>query len=421
MPVWWVLTLLGCIQKVSPGPDLGDCAEIPDGVFGFGEAGIGTCLAGPADLSFFQQDGGTFLAVTNADPFRQFRTGSVLVLDWDALAEELDRDDVPDRLFMDRVPVAGVLEISDDDDGDGEGGNPYLGGFGYLPDHQAAIVTSRLTEGGNLRSGRDEAFVLDLTGLERADGMKLAQTVTLQDDPFPVVVDSATERAYVGNLTDHSVSVLSTRPGVGNPDDIVTVVDVAPDAGAEAEPIVDVDGSGSLATVSTLSVTDPAEIFEDEWTMTYVDGTVRLYVPTAVDDTVDGLVRWSSGDGFGFEPSPIGYERGLGEVREPFSEVDLDTGIPILWFARSDGTILRSRADIDSDGWLWVTDDQPVLAGARFYGSPSVAPLEGAVGLYVDSRDAPGEPAEVLLAESVDNVVFSVDQTVLAPPAGLSY
>jgi DNA-binding beta-propeller fold protein YncE/predicted GH43/DUF377 family glycosyl hydrolase len=414
---WWVaLTLLGCIREVGPGPDLGRCADLPDGVYTFGDAAIGTCIAGPADIEFFEQDGGTFLAVTNADPFRHFRSGSVLILDWDEIAAQLDGEP-PERILMHEAPIAAALEILDDDDGDGEGDNPFLGGFGYLPEHQAAVVTSRLTEGSALRSGRDEAFVLDLTEMELSGGVQLVDTLQLEDDPFPVAVEAATQRVYVGNLTDHSVSVLSSRSDLGD-GDILTVIDVAPDAGAEAEPIVDVDASGSLATISTVSITDPVEVVEDLWTLTYIDGTVRMYVPTAIDDTgIDGLVRYASGDGVTFSPSAFGFELGLGEVRDAFAEVDLASGVPILWFARADGTIRRARVG-DGDPSEWLLDDQPVLAGT--YGSPSVAPLEASIGLFV-SRVSSAGTSEVALATSLDNITYDFEGPVLSPSAGLSY
>ena len=70
------------------------------------------------------------------------------------------------------------LELFDDDDGDGKAGNPYLGGFGYIPSSQRAVATSRLTEGltssatqnGLLRVGKDELYVFDLKNLEMAGG-----------------------------------------------------------------------------------------------------------------------------------------------------------------------------------------------------------------------------------------------------------
>src|SRR5690606_26402030 len=78
--------LLGaCVQDVGAGPNLGRCADLPRGTYTYGEIGIGTCLAGPVDLGFFEQDGATWLAVTNADPFMNFGSGSVLLVDWDSV------------------------------------------------------------------------------------------------------------------------------------------------------------------------------------------------------------------------------------------------------------------------------------------------------------------------------------------------
>ncbi len=279
--------LTGCIRDVPIGPDLGPCAEPPDGPYTFGEIGIGTCLAGPADLVFFEQDGANLLAVSNADPYRNFETGSVLVLDWDAVAARLEQRTLPLELSMDELP-AWSLPIFDDDDRDGKGGNPYLGGMGYLPDDGALMITSRLTEGANTRSGRDDVWFVDtrtlaVAGPQLGGSLSLLGSMELEDDPFPVVVQPSTRRAFVGNLTDHSVSVLDTDPG---PDAALpaSVIDLAPEAYAGGARLYDLDGSGSLAEIVSLSVTDSSLTPSDAWSLTYLDGTAWLYVPTGSGD-----------------------------------------------------------------------------------------------------------------------------------------
>jgi len=408
----WV-PLSACIRDVPLGPDLGDCAEAPEGRYGYGEAGIGRCLAGPADLAFFQQDGATLLAVSNADPFRSFLTGSVLVLDFGALAERLDARSAPLRIDMASV-TSWALPIFDDDDGDGVGGNPYLGGIGYLAEQQALLVTSRLTEDSNLRSGRDDVWLVDLTQLEQpGGGLSLMGSLVLEDDPFPVVVDAAEERLFVGNLTDHSVSVLqSAAPGEDNLP--VSVVDVAPGAAITPGVFDDADGSGTLAELGTLAVVDVETTPTDHWTLTYIDGTVRALVPTD-DDPVVGIASWDS-TGAEYRPSAIGIEEGLSDVRDPF--VDLIEGFAALYFASPNGDI--RRADAGTLAGVWSLRDEPLLSGA-LRSSPAASLLPESAGLWFDVRDAPGEAARIGLASTLDGINYQVEGDVLVPVGGESY
>lgn len=389
---------------------------VPEGVYRYGEAGIGTCLAGPADLQFFEHEGGTFLAVVNADPFAEFRAGSVLVVDWDDLQGRLG---VEERIPVDEVEAV-AAEIVDDDDGDGEGGNAFLGGFGYLPTSQTAIVTSRLTEGSVVRAGRDEAFFLDLKDLQRGRIDVLPDTMLLEDDPMPVVVDADAERVYVGNLTDHSVSVLTTDVAADSAFP-VEKVDVATGAGATDAILDDADASGTVAEVTRLVIPDADLVVEDRWTLTFVDATTRLFVPTLdEDDGSVGLVRFSSGDTLTFDGTAFGPEEvdGAGEVLDPFVEHSTD-GSPVLWYAHSDGTIGRALATSVEAG-EWEEEVESLLLGG-FHGGPSVAPLPGEIGLYTDVRDAPGGDASISLATSVDGIEFAGDEIVLEAPAGTSF
>ena len=50
-----LLSLVGCIVE-APLPELGDCAVYPDGIYDYGEIGIGTCLSGPTELRFVEDD-----------------------------------------------------------------------------------------------------------------------------------------------------------------------------------------------------------------------------------------------------------------------------------------------------------------------------------------------------------------------------
>ena len=79
-----LLMLFACVQDIIL-PEMGECALSPDVSFDFGEAGIGTCLSGPNDLLFLQKDNKTQLVVSNSNPYLNFTTGSVLMIDWEGV------------------------------------------------------------------------------------------------------------------------------------------------------------------------------------------------------------------------------------------------------------------------------------------------------------------------------------------------
>ena len=79
-----IFSLLACVQNIQ-SPNLGDCAEYPTGSYDYGQVAIGTCLAGPSDMQFIDHDGDSKLLISNANPYLNFTTGSLLVLDWNAI------------------------------------------------------------------------------------------------------------------------------------------------------------------------------------------------------------------------------------------------------------------------------------------------------------------------------------------------
>ena len=85
------LALTGCLLNVGNGPMIGECADYPDGIYTYGEIGLGTCLSGPVDIDFLEIEGRTWLAVSNADPSSTF---GLVALSWSTsnpLTETSDR------------------------------------------------------------------------------------------------------------------------------------------------------------------------------------------------------------------------------------------------------------------------------------------------------------------------------------------
>ncbi len=407
-------------QTVTPGPDLGNCADVPDGVYTYGDIGLGTCLAGPVDLAFFEQDGGTYLAVSNADPYRNFVTGGVVVLDWEALATSIEESVTPPRLDMADVR-AWSLPIFDDDDGDGQGSNPFLGQIGRIADANLLAVTGRLTEGSAVRSGEDDLWVIDTSGLTTGDGLELMGSLEVQDDPFPVVVDEARSRLYVGNLTDHSVTALTTEPSDAAPLPLETI-DVAPGSFAGDASFDDVDISGSLAEITPLAVSDPEQLTNDQWTLTFVDGTTRLFVERR--ETEDGPREWERWTTTGDLPVRSSLEEfGLSGLSDPFLELPSGTTPTVLAVRNLDSAILEGQASLSAGVWSFG-DAIPLYSNNNGFavGSPSAAPLANGRALYFHLRDELGDPAFIGMATTVDGLNYDeVPAGALVPPEGLSY
>lgn len=404
------LLAAGCLRDVPRGPELGDCAVYPDGVYSWGEVGIGTCLAGPVDVRFVEHDGRTLLAVSNADPYRAFQSGSVLLIDYDSV--DLGRS--TNRMHeLD----AWALPLTDDDDGDGRGSNAYLGQIGVLPGNRL-LVPSRYTEDGvaqpssqnELRAGLDHAYVIELGALD-AFGDQVPDEVQLRDDPMPVVVDEAAGVAFVGNLTDHSLSVLTT--------DTVTKVDVAPGSTIGQRSLGDV-GDDSFAELVMTQVLLPRDTPDDAWTLTFVDGTARVYVPTA-----DGIVRHESGGeafrevGFGPELNAIDdqgvpYDAFVYET-SPYEDVD---PLPYALFAEvvelEDGTGGAGIRRAVPDGFNaagWILEAEPLLIGDpngsdRVLGGPSLSVIDGISTLYYDGRETLDAASCIYAAESDDGLTY---------------
>lgn len=364
------IALAGCIRS-APGPDLGDCAKEPKGNFTYGQIGIGTCLAGPADIEFYEADGRTWLAVTNANPYLTFDGGSLLLIDWDGIDLNADFNDLSEI-------EAHAIDLSE-----------YVGGVGILEDRQQAIVTSRLSEGAANKVHNDLAYVIDLsdpTNMKIQDGQPFLR---LKDDPQPVVVDEDEQLTYIGNLTDHSVAIIDHS---GNQ---LEHIDVAPGTTVSEATFVDGDDSGTVAVVGDIVVEFPENLIDDLWTLTYVDGLARIWLPSISEEGDVGLARWTSG-GFGYTPSALGVEidpafiNGFDTVEDPY--VFVTDGLPVMFFSSDQGIAIMPSLGAAGD---WDANAATlVLRGANDWDatvhSPSLGASAGREALYYEGRSADG-------------------------------
>ncbi len=426
----FALLLGGCIQDVPLGPDLGGCAgTTAEETFTFGEIPIGTCLAGPADLEFFEQDG-TWLAVSNADPYRNFVTGSVLVIPWDEVVQEIEANtsSVPPRIRLDTLAaVSAVFDDDDDLDEDDVGGNPFLGGIGRHGVDESLLVAGRLTEGADIRAGDDELFVIDTSGLP--DSVEKRTELFLRDDPFPVVYDPDADLTYVGNLTDHSISLVELDEG-----EFVTR-DAATEGGVGRPVSGDLDSSGSVFEVAFTEVTDRRELLNETYDLTYISGTRRLFVPVALDEEATGLLRYDSPDGVTYLPSGFGPEEGLvasadpdvatvGELvvgARPFVDVDPSGELRLL-SESPEGDGIEIRASLGLGGEWSLPDTLVFAAEGEELSGPSLVDLGLEQRVYFAVREGGAsriESASVVLAEGLGGSIR--EPAFQAVPDGINY
>ncbi len=386
-----ILTLLlaGCLRD-APLPDLGDCAVYPDGTYDYGQVGIGTCLAGPTELRLVEtDDGGLAVLVTNANPYLNFTSGSLLAFPFDELDLSTGRNVVSDL-------DAHALQLPD-----------FAGGLATWGD--LGLVTTRESDEALTRAHDDAVHLVDLSDPLRpvdADrGDDGGPTVAVGADPNDVVVDAESGRAFVSNRTDHTISVLDLTG------DTVQVVPPWPEQVVSAARFYDRDRSGSRASLEGFTVDDDAVLPSDDWTMTWVEGTWRLWVPG-----VTGAWRASTtGDG-SYAASAIGVELDpddssvVDEVRDP----DYDALHDRMLFASGD-TIQGA----EPGGWLgdWVMEEVPLLEADpegwdATIGGPSLVTSDGIQYLFYEGGD--GETSRVGLAVSADGWTFDkLDEPVL--------
>jgi len=337
-----MLPIAGCLIE-QPSPFVGSCADYPEGVYEYGQIGIGTCLATPSDLGFVERDGGLYLVVSNANAFRDFDSGAVTFVDWSSL--DLDQQH---NLMGDLDAHAVQLPH-------------FPGTMAEIPSRDLLAVPVRYSEGQNTRENFDYVHLIDLSDPMAAELATVAaggeSSIQVQSDPFPVAYDAGSGYLYVGNRTSHTVSVLDMLA------DPISEVDASGNADIGGGRFFDADGSGSTAAFSALEIVDRDTLVDDDWTLTYVEGSTRLWLPDGA-----GLQRWVTGGGddwtqghYGVELHPDGSDGVVAQVETPYFYESPILGPRMLF--TSDGTVRgASPADFLAD---WFFDAEPLLEGVE--------------------------------------------------------
>ena len=306
------LVLFAACVESAPPPFVGDCADYPSGSYEYGQIGIGTCLAGPADVEVL----GDRLLISNANPWGDFTGGSLLSLDLAALP--LDGDT---HLVGELDPVAIPLPS-------------LMGDMALAEQDQLLLMTNKLSEGSRTREDLDHLWFVDvsdpaapaLAETRATDGASME----VGADPTAVDFDPTTSIAYVVNRTDHSVMLVDTS--------VSPAAQLPPGGPARAlsEDFIDGDGSGSRATFVTLETAETDSLVANDYTMEWSVGAVRAWVPTA-----RGLYRVNSNGEDTWERSGL--------------ELDLDPEV-------SDGLV-----DTLTDPWFVAYQDANGDTAARMF------------------------------------------------------
>lgn len=255
-----LLALSSCIESRPLGPDVGACANIPDVAYGYGEPGIGTCLAGPSDLQFVTVNGQTRLLVSNADPYWTYSSGSILSIDWSSI----DFATAGLRLEMHEVPASAITWDED----------RFFGQIGVVSGRSdgatLALVGSRFSQDSTTSDVDDQVRVLDLSDPNGIIEWREGGSLTVGADPYHIAVTDG--RAYISNLSESFIQVLDVG---GTPFEAASW-----SGGGEVLPpvFVDNDLSGSRATIYSSNVDDPSLLISEDWQLSWEDAVYRSWV-----------------------------------------------------------------------------------------------------------------------------------------------
>lgn len=399
------LVLAGCLRPSEP-PWVGECAVYPEGSYQFGDIGIGTCLSAPADLQFVDGGSGPWLAVSNSNAFRDFTGGSVLFIDWSSVDLDNERNLVSEL-------VAHAVGV-----------DSFAGTLSWIPERDLLAVPIRFSDEARTRSEDDEVVFLDIADPAGAEPAPVAEegstSIAVEADPFATAFDPTSNLLFVGNRTAHTVSVVDMAA------DPVVLRDALGQPRIDGSRWVDADGSGSRAEFTMLEALTGADVrmVTETWTLTWVEGTRRLWLPVMAGSTggvmpvgstggpveprgvYAGVRRATSGgdgrwtwSGYGTELDPATSGGHAGEVRDPFYYDSSSIG-PRMVF--SDGGDLRGAAPVeDGDSYYvanWGFEADPLLVGDEgawdeVLDGPAAVVSEGTTWLFYDGTSGTGQTA----------------------------
>jgi hypothetical protein len=367
-----VLLALACLEDRG-SPNVGSCADYPEGTYDYGEIGIGSCLAGPLSMEWLERDdGGLSLAVTNANPYLDFTGGSVSSYDITAL---LVQAQAGDGTALTKDVATSSLDMPN-----------FPSYAAYVPDRELLLVPNRLTSDSRTRVGFDDVYFVDTTdpaSLAFANvGPEGADHIELMSDPALVAYDAVSQYAFVANLTSHNLSVLDMAA------DTIEIIDARESAGSTLPRFFDADSSGSRAARTDFQVINHELLENEAFTLAYVDGLYRLWVPTA-----EGIYRVESAGDEDWTESAFGLELSLEDdgnavsFDDPgFGQLVVDDTIytRMLW---ADGGSLRGAlSDSHLGDWATLGDDVLSAREGETLGGPHEVVSETVNYLFFDTE-----------------------------------
>ncbi len=368
----------------------------PEGIYDYGQIGIGTCLAGPTDMRWVGD--GSVLAITNGNPWVDFSGGSLLMLD------------------VDSIDLGAGSNLISALDAHAFALPSFVGALDDVPALDMVVVTDRYSGEARTRESNDLLHFIDVSDPSTPRGADVAEdgdTLSIGYDPSAVVYDNQTEHAYVVNRTSHEVAIvdMSSTP-------FERVFPPGPGTLEDAE-FVD-EGSGSHAEFVELTIIPAALPDAHSWDLSWSEAAIRVWFPAeggAYRVTGNGET-WAR-SGLDLDLDVAETDGGVGGVSDP--SFLLESGELARMVFLDDGAI-RAADDIGFLGnWSFETGN---LLNPRatewdaFLGGPHLVQSNGVWYLYYDGGD--GTTQSIGMAASPDGITFSRVGAVLTSDAGES-
>ncbi|MDP6935383.1 MAG: hypothetical protein QGG40_20855, partial [Myxococcota bacterium] len=232
-------------------------------------------------------------------------------------------------------------------------------------------------------------------------------TVEVESDPVAVVADPGSGLAFVANRTSHSISVLDTTTSP------IEILSPWTEQLLTQARFTDSDQSGSTGSMTTLDTIEDTVLTDDTWTLSWIEGTWRLWLPDA-----DGLWRVTTTGDESYAESGLGIELAIEDSDDEVIEItdpDYLAGTQGRMFFADQGTIRAAGSGSSLADWAFETD--VLLEGGEWdasVGGPSVILDEDEHYLFYDGTD--GTDWGIGLAISSDGLEFSaVADPILTP------